>query len=950
MLRYLERLLHEKTKDSQSDILLAQWNYDKKAIPSALNMVSSLFPHYSLHDETHSATILNNIARVIGKERFEKFTAIDIWLMLEASYCHDLGMVVSNQKMREALQDDKFFDFFKSVQHNPKNSLHEFACQFELRDRKFYYKSSELNLGYHDGIRFLLAEFFRRQHADRSKSIIANPMLELSIESPRAIIPQRLFKILGDICACHTKDFDDVMQLPVCEVGIDTEDAHPRLISCLLRIGDLLDLDNNRFSEVMLRSLNKIPVDTLQHKAKHLSIQSFRADTQKIEIYARCEDYEVASITQHWFNYIDSEISHQMKNWNNIVPNKDFGYLPTVGNLKVELIGYEYIDGKKKPQFTVDTDKALELLKGAGLYENKYQSIREILQNSVDATLLRIWLEHKDELKNATPQDDIFKDILKNYPIEITLTDQLSKEEKKIPTPEGHTKWKMTIRDHGIGISKHDLRFLMKTGSSSKNIKKDNIVEEMPHWLRPSGVFGIGFQSIFLLTDQVNIRTKNYFDEQFLDMELNNPTSLKDGSILIKKIEPTGHKVKVGTELSFLMDSKNRKQGDPFTDKNTIREEMKIPSEITHQIRSFARESSIVIKFNNKPINNTNNRFDYYDKETHLEIGLQHQPELDRNYKFYYKNQAIKQGNPRIYFTERIKVNIHTPKASEILSIDRNEIIDEYFDLLFENTRQSIFRYLTQKYDNLSPENKLEASLFIHYYHDPKDNFLLNFNLDKYMDWENFRIAEQYNPDKLTLKEIVDFPEIDIIPNYNIQSKNTLSIKNNNSIIEIYDPKGAIYLFLVQILYKKQAMPFFYYEKTTKSFRLKKVKFKNYVTSIACINKENMKIYIYNLHKYLQRAFIPIVDEFEVLGIHGTSSNDNIREPFIYNNTGIDYYYNKMVSPYYGGKVALTEQLYDWVYENRYDAATTREEIVKAYARFVQEFPLTDSNPDQEEH
>src|SRR5690606_27990582 len=118
---------------------------------------------------------------------------------------------------------------------------------------------------------------------------------------------------------------------------------------------------------------------------------------EKIEVFARCEDYDVANITQHWFNYLDSEIRNQMINWNEIVPFKDFGYLPTIGTLKVELENYDYLDGKKKPQFTVDTDKALALLQGAGLYERAYQSVRELLQNAVDTTLLIIWLGHKDD-------------------------------------------------------------------------------------------------------------------------------------------------------------------------------------------------------------------------------------------------------------------------------------------------------------------------------------------------------------------------------------------------------------------------------------------------------------------------------------------------------------------------------------------------------------------------
>ncbi len=99
MIKHLEEKLYEKTKDKQSEILFAQWNYDKKIIPTALNAVSSLFPHYSLHDVTHSITIINNIVRVLGIDNIDKLSAIDIWLILEASYSHDIGMIVSSNEL-----------------------------------------------------------------------------------------------------------------------------------------------------------------------------------------------------------------------------------------------------------------------------------------------------------------------------------------------------------------------------------------------------------------------------------------------------------------------------------------------------------------------------------------------------------------------------------------------------------------------------------------------------------------------------------------------------------------------------------------------------------------------------------------------------------------------------------------------------------------------------------
>ena len=92
-----------------------------------------------------------------------------------------------------------------------------------------------------------------------------------------------------------------------------------------------------------------------------MSIESFRVDKNEISIFAKCKDYDVAEITQHWFDYINSEITNQMSNWNKIVPSKNIGYLPSIERLDVELSPYEYIDGKNKPKFSVDTSKKIKV-------------------------------------------------------------------------------------------------------------------------------------------------------------------------------------------------------------------------------------------------------------------------------------------------------------------------------------------------------------------------------------------------------------------------------------------------------------------------------------------------------------------------------------------------------------------------------------------------------------
>ena len=88
--------------------LAAQWSFDQQLIGKALQNVAIQFPHYSRHDESHSVQILTNIERVLGSERIAQLSGTDVWLMLEAAYLHDVGMVVSQQQKQQDWSSEEF--------------------------------------------------------------------------------------------------------------------------------------------------------------------------------------------------------------------------------------------------------------------------------------------------------------------------------------------------------------------------------------------------------------------------------------------------------------------------------------------------------------------------------------------------------------------------------------------------------------------------------------------------------------------------------------------------------------------------------------------------------------------------------------------------------------------------------------------------------------------------
>ena len=123
-----ERLLYRKT--TQDDIgnsgktdsdLFSFWLFLKKQIAEKLSVVSSIFPHYSLHDSSHCEKILDIIWKLYGDEALNTLSVSNIFAILVSVYCHDLGMTVSSEDIVQTLDKDEFITLVKSIQDNTEN-------------------------------------------------------------------------------------------------------------------------------------------------------------------------------------------------------------------------------------------------------------------------------------------------------------------------------------------------------------------------------------------------------------------------------------------------------------------------------------------------------------------------------------------------------------------------------------------------------------------------------------------------------------------------------------------------------------------------------------------------------------------------------------------------------------------------------------------------------------
>ena len=356
----------------------------------------------------------------------------------------------------------------------------------------------------------------------------------------------------------HSRDRASVRELPHVASGLGRDAIHPRYIASMLRLGDLLDLDDNRFCPVMLSVAGEVPAKTHAHIDKHRGVRHLRIDPNRIEVHAVCATYEGYVESENWFEYLRSEIAWQMAHWADIVPNERLGLLPTIGSVVTELTGYELIDNRSRPNFDFSRDRVFELLQGAGVYESKRDALRELLQNAVDATLILAWMKHgegeRDELtvdetiyRHDNPYGAKVQNLLGRFPIKIDVF-----KNDDLGTSKTHPVT-VSITDSGIGIGREDLATITRVGASSKESWKRRVYDRMPAWMRPSGAFGIGLQSLFLITDEISIQSQSLMSRESLRLRMTNPVGHERGSIYIQKIPVTHIYSESGTRVQLLL-------------------------------------------------------------------------------------------------------------------------------------------------------------------------------------------------------------------------------------------------------------------------------------------------------------------------------------------------------------------------------------------------------------
>jgi hypothetical protein len=691
-----ERLRSSEIGSTNSALLWAQWRFDRELVARSLNVISTVFPHYSLHESSHSISIILEIEKILGAN-IDKLSFVDSWLLLESAYWHDIGMIVTHEEKKEIIESPEFLNFLQQLTCQ-SNDFTEYATIYV--DYLNGIKTSNI-IDLERAFTFLLAEYVRRSHPERSKHVLKNPE-SIGIKSPQTgLINSRLFVLLGEILETHGQPFESILKLPFENDGLEAGDiAHPRLIASLLRIGDLLDLDDGRHCPTQLKSIGKLPALSMAHLEKHRSIVSKNINELHIEIRAKCTSYESFEVQNDWFSYIETEIENQDKYWGEIAPKSNFWKLPNLKALTCDLAGSISL-GTKSSRLSLDTSRIYDFLNGRYIYENPLACILELLQNAVDATIDRIWLEKKDVIRSI----DTFRSIASNFKITVGVT--------QTHISDGKVEYKVVISDTGKGMTLEDIKAILIIASESSQKRKEILRSGMPNWMRPSGFFGIGLQSVFSLSEQLDIQTRSASDSLYR-IKIKS-TKGKTPSFVIQKQETNDWNF--GTSVSFtIIDDaipgsiSGRKavfntlsRFDPLKDSVLNAKE----SQIEEQVAEFARFCEFEVEFNGTKLENNRNQFQIVDIENGIEYVLEFVLQ-SRVSDWSFRGRPFKTSSRYKYIN--IKGNIISERADSFLPLNREKIHQSGQDLLDDKVAKSLLRM--QSDIILVIKNKEIASLY----------------------------------------------------------------------------------------------------------------------------------------------------------------------------------------------------------------------------------------------
>ncbi len=457
----LYRILVERESDFLPNIKKV-FDYAKDLLPQVINV----FSNYTQHDVDHSIMIANYMYDII--DDVAQMNDLEISMMIYSALLHDIGMVVTDEEISGIRQDDP----------NIIECKYSVVLQ-ALKDDKL-----------------ALQECIRPIHAKRSAYHIADMGEE---KQSWFLLPNSTNNNIAEdiqrICQSHNESFEWLKTELAQDNYKGSYSYNAQYIALLLRLADLLDIDENRTPMHLYQLINPGGNGDLEWR-QHFIIANtpkiYVNETTKqkvIRLYGESSDPKVHRKLLKYIDYINQELLDAI-NLSDTFQNKYAILFKSNIENKIQTKTFTFSDFR----LDLDYNAVTKLLMGEHIYGDKKYGLRELVQNSIDACMLmkEVSQNHKDyQYKKYEPYINVI----------------FNKDKKEV-----------MITDNGVGMSLDILKkYFLNVGVSYYS---SNEYKYKGYIYNPIGNYGIGFLSCFMLSSDVNVESKRYDDQKLNKIEL----------------------------------------------------------------------------------------------------------------------------------------------------------------------------------------------------------------------------------------------------------------------------------------------------------------------------------------------------------------------------------------------------------------------------------------------
>jgi len=496
LFRYLNQLETQYAgKVEEVRAVLAGW----------LEYIPATFPYYTRHTIGHSDEIVRQLSHLLfndddPEQAVLPLSSSEAFILITSALLHDAGMVMSDTDKASLLGSSAWEEWLSTSPSRQEQleNIDSFRSGDSLASPELRNFLADVRL------RQVLAEFVRRTHHERVTPLLVereNEMGRFAFGDPV------LLQTIGSVCAGHglaRTDLDDHNRYP------DRRDVHGaavnvRLMTILLRLGDLLDMSVDRACPLLQSAAAPLPRDSLAHWDQYQRIRHRVTSPDMIELDAECETADEHRLLRDWCQWIVDEVNGSRALMAGA--RRHAGWTPPVARIggpdATMLIRVAPGAGYVPADWTFELDAAAVVDRFVSdVAPGRLNFVKELVQNALDATRCRLsdlYYGQKGKLlvdiRAAPPTQRV------EHAVKVTLSTRVRPADS---SSDNEKIQELTIDDAGVGMAQSDIqRYFLQIGQSFYTTP----AFKAAYSFAPTSRFGVGFLSVFRDSDHVVVET-----------------------------------------------------------------------------------------------------------------------------------------------------------------------------------------------------------------------------------------------------------------------------------------------------------------------------------------------------------------------------------------------------------------------------------------------------------